>query len=605
MVYGNIDIIDGNGRPLRDSHWYRGYQVPEGSEHISLPRDVSELNVVANNYVGAAFLYRSRVAWLLGDYSPRRFTTEDYDYWMRVNGLLTLRHFGSEEAFYEYRFHSKSLTARDHELGITAGRVKLLAFEDFRRDFYLTPMIWWLEADHGMNAKRLVRALKRSISKAGHVLFADDDYGLSLLPRLWMPLVYVRIVDDPNQSLTPPRALPESAVRVLVSTENVSLPEAVNGDWHLCIDTACKSPPPVLEGAYRGWLTVREPGPLFHALDVRVRSHHLNLIEAETERPANGRLKASVIICTHQPSERLARAVGSVAQQTLPWTSYEIILVNNKPWACQLQAQIDELQEKFFADRPGQFRPIVCPIAGLSHARNAGISEATSEMLCFLDDDAVANEDWLEIACDAFAQQPEAAIIGGHIVLKAPEPRSRVLSDGWERYWSQYVTGYEETTEISHWWEFPWGANWCARRKVLVEMGGFRCRYGRRGNDFSGGEEIVAASLAQRLGYKIAVAPKAVVRHDVDPRRYTFRHVRRTIIAGTMVNFQCQRDLYLPMEATFRGTLRNLFSLAVDRTLSTPYSLVRARHWLYRRESWCRLLFAQFRCLCSRLQLRS
>ena len=34
---------------------------------------------------GASFLYRDRVAALLGDYSRFRFGTEDYDYWMRVN----------------------------------------------------------------------------------------------------------------------------------------------------------------------------------------------------------------------------------------------------------------------------------------------------------------------------------------------------------------------------------------------------------------------------------------------------------------------------------------------------------------------------------------
>ena len=62
---------------------------------------------------------------------------EDYDYWMRVNALLQLRHTDFDEPAYEYRFHSKSLTSRDEELGITRRRVRMMVFDDFRRDFYL------------------------------------------------------------------------------------------------------------------------------------------------------------------------------------------------------------------------------------------------------------------------------------------------------------------------------------------------------------------------------------------------------------------------------------------------------------------------------------
>src|SRR5207247_2276970 len=69
MVFANLDIIGGNGQPLHNSPWYSGYQTPPGSEHIALPTDALELNVVANNTVGAAFLYRSQVDFLLGDYS--------------------------------------------------------------------------------------------------------------------------------------------------------------------------------------------------------------------------------------------------------------------------------------------------------------------------------------------------------------------------------------------------------------------------------------------------------------------------------------------------------------------------------------------------------
>src|SRR6266545_6305190 len=134
MVFANLDIIGDDGKPLRNSSWYSGYQTPPGSEHIALPTDALELNVVANNTVGAAFLYRNQVDFLLGDYSRFRFGTEDYDYWMQVNSLFTLRHADFAEPLYDVRFHSASLTARDDELGITRSREGLMVFDDARRD---------------------------------------------------------------------------------------------------------------------------------------------------------------------------------------------------------------------------------------------------------------------------------------------------------------------------------------------------------------------------------------------------------------------------------------------------------------------------------------
>ena len=80
------------GAPLRGSDWFSTYQVPPGSEHIHLPASTAELNTWPNNFIGGAFLYRSRVAWLLGGYSVNQYTREDYDYWMQVNALLTRLH---------------------------------------------------------------------------------------------------------------------------------------------------------------------------------------------------------------------------------------------------------------------------------------------------------------------------------------------------------------------------------------------------------------------------------------------------------------------------------------------------------------------------------
>ncbi len=204
MTYANIDLIGADGAPMRGSDWYVGYQNPPGSEHIALPSDRFELNVVANNYLGAAFLYRNRVNFSLGDYSRQRFGMEDYDYWMRVNALLTLRHADLTESLYEYRFHSTSLTSRDEELGITRRREGLMVFEDARRDFYLTPLAWCVREGKRERAQELAGEVRSWIGAANHKLLEHPLLDAEETHSLWLPQVGLQITDDPAEISAPP-----------------------------------------------------------------------------------------------------------------------------------------------------------------------------------------------------------------------------------------------------------------------------------------------------------------------------------------------------------------------------------------------------------------
>ena len=562
MIYANMDIIGEDGKPLTKSRWYRHYQRPPGSEHIHLPEDPSELNIWPNNFVGGAFLYRDRAAWLIGDYSALRFTTEDYDYWMRVNALLNLRHADFLNPVYEYRFHRESLTHRDEELGITEGRKFLMVFDDFRRNFFLVPVTWIVEADpSGVSGPELSRQLEQQIQRAGHTVLPQKRFSPESLPRLWFPSVYIRITEHPEAIESLPPGLPRNALKVVLTANPKSLPASMTTEWDLCLAMHPGGPLPRLKRPYQGWLGSTDLKQLFTAIDIRIRSHQLAAIEAEiAQGEATSLLKLTVIICTHRRSRSLPKAIESVAKQTLPRKSYEVVVVNNDPWEDYPETIVNEARRDYFRDFPDHLRLIRCLTPGLSSARNAGISEARGRILTFIDDDAIAQPDCLEKVLQAFEQHPEVGVVGGHIRLKIPEPRPRALLPGWERYWSQFLTDYRGYTEVEHWWEFPWGANWSARRKALLETGGFRANYGRRGKDFGGGEELVAASLVKKLGYRIAVVPGAEVLHDIEEDRYSFEHVKRTIAAATLVNYQVQKDLYVPMESSLLAARREMGS---------------------------------------------
>jgi glycosyltransferase involved in cell wall biosynthesis len=560
MTYANIDIIGDDGAYLRNSGWYAGYQRPPGSEHVYLPKLTDELNVWANNYIGAAFMYRARTAWLIGDYSANRFTTEDYDYWMRINALGMLRHADFDEPVYDYRFHAKSLTAKDKELGITRSRERLMVFDDFRRDFYLMPILWQIEGeDDGLSAAAV---------GAGHQIVSRLR-NLCPLPPFWMPMVYARWVQDENHLSEPPADLPDLTLKALIFTGDAP-PVSVSGDWDICIHFgSTASPPPRLDAPYQGWFRVDDARALFRLIDIRAKEAQLSRIESEAELPPAATYRASVVICTHRFNQRLINAILSLSVQTAAPDSFEVIIVNNNLNNSQLSQVVEEIRAAHFGGNAERLKLINCPIRGLSAARNAGIAAAQGEIVCFIDDDATAEPNWLENILRAYDEHPNAGVIGGYILLKPLPKRPPVLIPGLEKYWSQFVGGHQGYSTAKYWYEFPWGANWTARRRALLGIGGFRSGYGRKGDDFGGGEELAAAALIQRLGWEIGVEPAARVQHDVDPSRYTLRHIRRTLHAGHIIQYRLQRDLYLPMETSLNATLfmlrRHNFDPSVSR----------------------------------------
>jgi GT2 family glycosyltransferase len=537
-------------------------------------------------------MYRSRVAWLLGDYSRHRFTTEDYDYWMRVNEMLRLRHADFDDSVYDYRFHATSLTARDEELGITSGRDRLMVFDDFRRDALLTPALWQVRsASEG--ARPVADRLTACIRSAGHLVFGGTPEQTDHWPTHFLTAISVLVVDDLVAATEPPPEDRSATLRVLAVVDPDFDPTIdPHPDWDLCTVVGERPPGGTME-PYRRWLSVANAESLFAAAEVRARSEEFRALEDVLFDGSKPTVEATVVVCTHKIVEALSDSIQALVQQDADPETYEILLVNNRPSDQDLASEVERLRHTGDVRRSGLIRVVHCPIPGLSHARNAALSEAAGGIILCIDDDAVASKSLVSEAVRIFAERPHVGIIGGHIRLDPPDPPPPVLNPGWERYWSQFSTGAEECREVDQWWQFPWGACWCARRDVLIEMGGFRSRYGRVGNDFSGGEEIIAAALARRLGHAVAVAPELEVAHRVDSSRYSWRHVRNTIIAGTLVNYQAQRDLYLPMWESIGSTIKNLLSPSYDRTVGANNFFARARHWIYRKQAWIRLLRVQ------------
>ena len=591
-VYANMDLIGEDGGFLRDSPFWGGDQDPPGSEHVHLRWDTSELNVRPNNFVGLAFLYRDRVSWLIGGYSSIRFLVEDYDYWMRINELMTLRHADFREPLYEVRFHEKSLTSRQKELRIADCEKRLMVFDDFRRDFALTPMVWLLDGDNSS----LRAAAEDRLRHAGHMIAQVGAPAVTRMARWWSGRVYLRLAADSGELSAPLPPLPPNTLTCLVCP--VALASAGLGSgaaFDLRIRLGPRAEPVQGEREGASWCAADDLATALRAVDVYARSRQLAQIEQALERPKPPLLKLSAVVCTYRRNERLAHTIESLAHQSLPAASYEVIIVDNAPEA-GFDGIVDDLRDRWFGGDSQRLRHVTCPIKGLSHARNAGISEARGEIVYFTDDDAVVEEDCLLEIVRAFDAHPDFGVIGGQILLQKPEPCPAWLCPELEAFWSHFAPPYDQFTEVKRWQDYPWGANWAARRQVLLEIGGFRTRYGRKGRDYGGSEELVASVLAGRLGYKVGVAPRARVIHDVEPDRFTLRSLRRIMRSAEHNMYQAHRDLYVtPFALDFWQVGRNIsyhLRCILSRKWRTSIDLLQHWFWL---EADLRLAVRQLR----------
>lgn len=553
MVYANMDIIGEGGEPLINSSWYGNYQVPPGSEHIYLPGCTAELNTWANNHIGAAFLYRARVAWTLCDYSPNRFTTEDYDYWMRVNELMTLRHADFSDCIYDYRFHADSLTSQDEDLGITRNRVKLMVFDEFRRSFLLSRSIWILSGDSNTGCMDLLEDIRKILINRQSIVVDFDTIAGFHLPKLWIPLIHVHVISNDSDSYINTKILSEnSALHIIVTPDNeisnISTDSSPDS-FDLYVTTA---PIPQLHlkrigEDYRGWWSIPDLPDFVALADIKGKEKQLRFIEALIAHGDHERfITLSIIVCTYRRSATLENCLRSLLYQSLDAWDYEIIVVNNEPADQTPALVINRLKSEFDNIILPDIKLVDCPIPGLSYARNAGLSEARGLNLIYIDDDALAAYDCLYFMKMAFDENPDAGIIGGHIILNLPTPRPKLCPIGREALWSQFVTNYQKFTFVDSLADYPYGALWGVRRATLCEMGGFRTNFGRVGDDYNGGEEIVASVLSRSLGYKIGIEPRARVIHDVEESRYSEKHVRKTIMAGAVVNYRLHTELYIP-----------------------------------------------------------
>lgn len=222
----------------------------------------------------------------------------------------------------------------------------------------------------------------------------------------------------------------------------------------------------------------------------------------------------TVVICAYTMKrwDLLVKAVLSATAQTRPPTEVLLVVDHNDELLIRAAATFPDVH--VLANRFD---------VGLSGARNTGIGRATGDVLAFLDDDAVAEPDWLEQLAVGYAD-PTVFGVGGYVDPtweSGHRPRWMPSEFDWVVGCS-YRGLPTSTDEIRN----PIGANMSIRRDVFSRVGGFESQLGRVGTTPLGCEETELCIRARQHtpGSKVLHEPGAVVHHFVPSARTTLRY---------------------------------------------------------------------------------
>jgi len=117
-------------------------------------------------------------------------------------------------------------------------------------------------------------------------------------------------------------------------------------------------------------------------------------------------LSISVVIVTLNRAELLQDALVSLVRQERQ--PDEVIVVNN--------GSTDNTKEIVLSFRNKlKIKYIYEGQRGIPHARNAGIGNATKDIIAFIDDDCVADKNWLKYLEIPFIKDPHIGTVGGEV----------------------------------------------------------------------------------------------------------------------------------------------------------------------------------------------
>ncbi|MES2675345.1 MAG: glycosyltransferase [Pseudomonadota bacterium] len=277
----------------------------------------------------------------------------------------------------------------------------------------------------------------------------------------------------------------------------------------------------------------------------------------------------SVVICTYNNADSLAITLQQLsAQVTQHKENFEIIVVdNNSP------DHTKKVYLNFAQDQAITSSYFFEPRQGLSHARNTGVAKARGEYILFTDDDADIPPHWL----DSYLQ---------HIEKNSPDCLYSRINIIWAKdkpWWflPEYTPCFvgvdygDQSIIISDIHKEFYGKNFCIKKSLVLELGGFDPALGRSGAKLIAGEETLLYRRMVEQKKRLLYFPDAPVGHRLKDREYLAENIKKQFIDGA---YSTHHIAKIMARKTFlgrpvRAIIDNLIALARSCALSVYYQI--------------------------------
>jgi glycosyltransferase involved in cell wall biosynthesis len=229
-------------------------------------------------------------------------------------------------------------------------------------------------------------------------------------------------------------------------------------------------------------------------------------------------MKITVILCTYNRCQHLAKALESAAALRLPeLDEWEVVVVDNNS-----SDQTRQVVQEFCQQYPHRFHYVFETQQGKSYALNAGIREGRGDVLAFMDDDVTVQPTWLQ-NLTASLHNADWAGAGGRILLQrtfTPPPWLSLK----ERYALGPLVHFDLGPEAGDLTEAPIGTNMAFRREMFEKYGGFRTDLGPRPGSEIRSEDSEFSQRLLAAGERLRYEPSAVVYHAIPECRLRKRY---------------------------------------------------------------------------------
>ena len=223
----------------------------------------------------------------------------------------------------------------------------------------------------------------------------------------------------------------------------------------------------------------------------------------------------SIAVCTRNRAERLERALRSLTEQSR--CAAEILVVDNAP--------SDETTRRLVEEVFPSARYVREQIAGLDFARNRALAEATGRVVAFMDDDAVADPDWIAAIESVFRDDASVGACSGRIdpltletegqrlfeanggLFAGGDERLRIPSGRYRFRWHRYVPMVAWAAGAGS------GCNLAVRRSLALELGGFDEALDLGPVLAGGGDNDMIWRILEG-GHEVVYEPRACVLHE-------------------------------------------------------------------------------------------